>query len=195
MVYREWPSHATDCCFCAIDMTVINWENRSHLEHPGVESAHHYVAYCEKLQLLSLKMFMKSAMKFLPVFQKWWRNRRKNILFNFSTSLKWHSTNPHIGDCSLTAASDRFTTATGLPLYSFLTHLKGRIMKRVLEKIYDQHEWFICVVNWCPWNFSWDSSPASPNNHAFYLYGIVGTLLGIAEKSTGLCRRNWYLAE
>ena len=96
--------------------------------------------------------------KSTSVFSLLWRTwSTVQILCSFCSSLECHSTNPKIGDCSLTAASDHwnvfcYTTATGLPLYPLLTRLhwrrsmKRRSMKYVLEKIcYDQHKWFICV--------------------------------------------------
>lgn len=106
------------------------------------------------------------------------------------------SMNPKIGDCSLTAASDRwnvfcFTTATSLPLYPLITQLHWRrSMKR----------WSMCwrkfvmisMSGWRCWIFCWDTSPST---HAFGGCGIVGTLLRITQRRTGLCGRNWCLAE
>ena len=72
---------------------------------------------------------------------------------------------------------------------------KYEAVKYVLEKIgYNQHKWFICVdlkmVKFCS-----DNSLASPNTHVFCACGIVGTVLSITRRRSGLCGRNWCLAK
>ena len=47
MVWMEQSNHATDCCFCAIDLTGINNNNRSSLKYSDLDSARHPVALCE----------------------------------------------------------------------------------------------------------------------------------------------------
>ena len=51
------------------------------------------------------------------------------------------------------------------------------------------------VLTWRWWTFCWDNSLASPSTHVFCAYGIVGTVLSITRRNTGLCGRNWCLAK
>ena len=69
-----------------------------------------------------------------------WRTCTVQILRSFCSSLEYHSTNPKIGDCSLTAASNHwnvfcYTTANSLPI-THLTTLKEKYeaVKYVLEE-------------------------------------------------------------
>ena len=66
---------------------------------------------------------IKSSSIFSLKRRTWWTVQ---ILLSFCTGLEFHSMNPKIGDCSLTAPSNCwnvfcFTTATSLPLYPLLT--------------------------------------------------------------------------
>ena len=143
--------------------------------------------------------------KSVSVFSLQWKTWcTVQILCSVWSSLECHSTNPKIGDCSLTAASNHwnllcYTTATSLPLYPLLTRLHWRrIMKR----------WSMCwrklvmisisglfVLTWRWWTFCWDNNLASPSTHVFCACGIVGTVLSITWRKTGLCQRNWCLAK
>ncbi|QQP48982.1 Uncharacterized protein FKW44_009477 [Caligus rogercresseyi] len=49
MVWREPFDHATDCYFCAINTTGINWKNRQSLQYPDLPSARRPVAHCEDI--------------------------------------------------------------------------------------------------------------------------------------------------
>ena len=126
------------------------------------------------------------------------------ILRCFCSRLECHITNPKIGDCSLTAASDHwnafcYTKATNFPLYPSLTRLHW---KRSMK------QWSMCwkklvmisisglfMLTWRWWTFCWDNSLASPSTHVFCACGIVGTVLSITRRRTGLCGRNWCLAK
>ena len=101
------------------------------------------------------------------IFSQQWRTLcTVQILRSFCSSLKGHSTNPKIENCSLTAASDHwnvfcYTTVTSLPLSPSLTRLHWRrSMKR----------WSMCwrklvmisisglfVLTWRWWTFCWDT--------------------------------------
>ena len=52
---------------------------------------------------------------------------------------------------------------------------------------------FVLIWRW--WTFSWDNSLASPSTHIFCACGIVGTVLSITRRRTGLCGRNCCLAK
>ena len=52
---------------------------------------------------------------------------------------------------------------------------------------------FVLTWRWC--TFCWDNSLASPSTHVFCVCGIVGTVLSITWRRTGLCGRNWCLAK
>lgn len=43
------------------------------------------------------------------------------------------------------------------------------------------------VLTWRWWTFCWDNSLASPSTHVFCACGIVGTVLSITRRRTGLC--------
>ena len=112
--------------------------------------------------------------------------------------------NPNIADCSLTAASDHwnvhyYTTATSLPLYLSLTRLHWRrSMKRWSmwwRKLAMISIIGLFVLTWRWWTFCWDNNLASPSTHVFCACGIVGTVLSIAKRRTGLCGRNECLAK
>ena len=126
-----------------------------------------------------------------------------SLLCRYCSSLECHGTNSKIGDCSLTAASDHwnvfcYTTATTLPLYPSLTRLHRRSKKR----------WSMCcrklvmisisglfVLTWGWWNFVGTTVWLHQVPLVFCLCGIVGTVLSITRRRTGLCRRNWCLAK
>ena len=82
------------------------------------------------------QLLLQQASRVPPFFSLQWRTWcTVQILRSFCSSLEYHSTNPKIGDCSLTAASDYwnvfcYTTATSLPLYPSLTWLHWRSMKQ-----------------------------------------------------------------
>ena len=115
-----------------------------------------------------------------------------------------HSTNPKIGDCSLTAASDDrnvfcYTTVISLPLYPSLTWLHWRRSMK---------QWRTCriklvmisisalfVLTWRCWTFGSDISVASLSTHVFSACGIVRTVLSITRIRTGFCGRNWCLTK
>ena len=125
------------------------------------------------------------------------------VLHSFCSSLECHCTNPKIGDVSSTAASDYwnvfcYTMANSLPLYPSLTRLHWRgSMKR----------WSMCwrkwvmisisglfVLTWSWWTFCRDNNLDLQSSHVFCACGIVGTVLSITRRRTGLCRRDWCLA-
>ena len=140
-----------------------------------------------------------------PFFSLQWRTWcTVQILRSFCSSLEYHSTNPNIGYCLLTAASDHwnvfcYTTATSLPLYPSLTRLHWRrSMKRwrmCWRKLVMISISSLFVLTWRWWTFCLDNSLASPSTHVFCACGIVGTVLSITRKRTGLCRKNWCLAK
>ena len=125
------------------------------------------------------------------------------ILCKFCSSFECHSTNPMIGDCSSTAASDHWNVfyyppATSLLLYASLTRLQWRRSMK---------GWSMCwrklvmisisglfVLTW-RWTFCRDNILASPSNHVFCTCGIKGTVLSITRRKTGFCGRNWCLAK
>ncbi|XP_027233923.2 uncharacterized protein [Penaeus vannamei] len=49
MIWREPTNHATDCYFCAIDITGVNRKNRSSLKYPDLQSARRPVAHCDEI--------------------------------------------------------------------------------------------------------------------------------------------------
>lgn len=49
MVWREPSNHATDCYFCAIDVTGIDKKNRSCLKSPDLESARRPMPHCDEI--------------------------------------------------------------------------------------------------------------------------------------------------
>ena len=124
------------------------------------------------------------------------------ILYSFCSSLECYSTNPKIGDCSLTAASDHWnvfcsTTATSLPLYPSLTRLHWRRSMK-LGSMYWRKLVMISisglfVLTWRWWTFCWDNSLVSPSTYVFCASRIVGTVLSITRRRNGLCGRNWCL--
>ena len=50
-------------------------------------------------------------------------------------------------------------------------------------------------MTWRGWTFCWDNSQGTPSTHASCACGIVGRLLSITQRKTGLCGRNWCFAE
>ena len=150
-------------------------------------------------------MLASASTKSTSVFSQHWRTWcTVQILRSFCLSLECHSTNPKIGDCSLTAASDHwnvfnYTTATSLPLYLSLTQLPWRrCMKRwsmCWRKLVMINISGLFVLTWRWWTFCWDSSLASASTHVFCGFGIVGIMLSIIRKRTDLCGRNWCLAK
>ena len=51
------------------------------------------------------------------------------------------------------------------------------------------------VLTWRWWTFCWDNSLVSPSTHVFSACRIVGTVLSITRRRTGLCGKNWCLAK
>ena len=49
MVWREPTNHATDCYFCAVDVSGINRKNRGSLKYPDLQSARRPVAHCDAI--------------------------------------------------------------------------------------------------------------------------------------------------
>ena len=146
-----------------------------------------------------------TGIKSTPLFSLRWRTWcTVQILRSFCSSLESHCMNPKIGGCSLTAASDHwnvfcYTTATSLPSYPLLTRLYWRrSMKRwsmCWRKLFMISISGLFVLTWRWWTFCWDNSLASPSSHVFCAYGIVGTVLSITGRRTGLCGKNWCLEE
>ena len=89
------------------------------------------------LRQCSHQLLPQQASRVPPFFSLQWRTWcTVQVLRSFCSSLDCHSTNPKIGDCSLTAESDHwnvfcYTRATSLPMYLSLTRLQWRrSMKR-----------------------------------------------------------------
>ena len=51
LVWREPTNHATDCYFCAIDVTGINRNNRGSLKYPVLQPARRPVAHCNEISV------------------------------------------------------------------------------------------------------------------------------------------------
>ena len=145
-----------------------------------------------------------TGIKSTSVFSLQWRTWCiVKILRSFCSSLVCHKTNPKIGDCSLKAANDHwnvfcYTTATSFPLYPSLTRYLMRSMKRwsmCWRKLVMISKSGLFVLSWRWWKFCWDNHLASPSTHVFCACAIVGTVLSIIRRRTGLCWRNWCLAK
>lgn len=52
MVWIEPTNHITECCFCAIDLTMIRKNNRSSFNYPDFKSASCHEPYCNKILVL-----------------------------------------------------------------------------------------------------------------------------------------------
>ena len=129
------------------------------------------------------------------------------ILLSFCTSLECHSMNLKIGDCSLTAASDRWNVFPSQPQTIFLctpcslNSTKGEVWSDEVCAIMCWRKFVMIsmsdlfVLTWRWWILCWDYCWASPRSHAFSACGIVETLLNIKQRRAGLWERNWCLAE
>ena len=146
-----------------------------------------------------------TGIKSTSIFSLQWRTWcTVQILHSFCSSLECHSMNPKTGDCSLTVASDHWnvfcnTMATSLPLYPLLTWLHWRRSMKWWSMCWRKPVMInmrgLFVLTWRWWTFCWDNSLASLSTHVFCACGIVGTVLSITRRRTGLCWRNWCLAK
>ena len=92
-----------------------------------------------------------------------------------------------------------YTTAASLSLYPSLSplHWRGSMKwwRMCWRKLVKMSINGLFVLSWKWWTFCWDNSLVSPSTHVFCACGIVGTVLRITRRRTGLCGRNWCLAK
>ena len=151
----------------------------------------------------SHQLLPQQASRVPPFFSQPWRTRcTVQILCSFCS--KCHSTNPNIGDCSLTVSSDQwnefcYTTASSLLLYPSLTWLHWRRSMKRCSKCWRKLVMIsisgLFVLTWRWWTFCWDNRVASPSTHVFCACGVAGTVISITRRRSGVCRRNWCLAK